>query len=87
MFHEGAKRRRHTSGACQNFNVETQLIKALEKIISMLNAQLEEQKIISQRDRVQQKDCHNILVASLTKLTDALEKIGDKLQRQETKDA
>ncbi|XP_073022997.1 trihelix transcription factor ASR3-like [Primulina eburnea] len=87
MFHEGAKRRRHTSSACQNFNVETQLIKALEKNISLLNAQLEEQKVISQMDREQQKDCHNILVAALTKLTDALEKIGDKLQHQETKDA
>ncbi|KZV21771.1 trihelix transcription factor GT-2-like [Dorcoceras hygrometricum] len=86
-YHEGAKRRRHTSSSCQNFNVETQLIKALEKNISLLNSQLQEQKIISQMDREQQKDCHNVLVTALAKLTDALEKIGDKLQHQETKDA
>ncbi|KAK6153868.1 hypothetical protein DH2020_013507 [Rehmannia glutinosa] len=78
-FQEGVKRRRQSSSDCENTDVDDLLIKVLERNTNLLNAQLEEQKSNRQLDREQQKDQHNSLMAALSKITDALEKIANKL--------
>ncbi|KAL2234510.1 UNVERIFIED_CONTAM: Trihelix transcription factor ASR3 [Sesamum indicum] len=78
-FQEGLKRRRQSSNDCHNVDVEDLLIKAIERNTNLLNAQLEDQKLKCQVEREQQKEQHNSIIASLSKITDALEKIANKL--------
>ncbi|KAL0429673.1 UNVERIFIED_CONTAM: Trihelix transcription factor A [Sesamum radiatum] len=78
-FQEGLKRRRQSSNDHHNVDVEDLLIKAIERNTNLLNAQLEDQKLKCQLDREQQKEQHNSIITSLSKITDALEKIANKL--------
>lgn len=78
-FQEGVKKRKQSSSDCQNIDVDDLLIKALERNTNLLNAQIEDQKLNCQFNREQQKDQHDSLIAALTKITDALEKIANKL--------
>ncbi|GFP89429.1 hypothetical protein PHJA_001086500 [Phtheirospermum japonicum] len=52
---------------------------ALERNTNLLNAQLEEQKMNCRLDREQKKEQYDSLMAALSKITDALEKIANKL--------
>ncbi|KAL8497387.1 hypothetical protein ACS0TY_020905 [Phlomoides rotata] len=76
---EGVKKGKQTSTDCQNIDVEDLLITALERNTNLLNSQLEDQKLKYQLDRDQQKDRHDSLITALTKMTDALEKIANKI--------
>ncbi|KAL0380294.1 UNVERIFIED_CONTAM: Trihelix transcription factor A [Sesamum angustifolium] len=78
-FQEGLKRRRQPSIDHHNVDVEDLLMKAIERNTNLLNAQLEDQKLKCQLDREQQKEQHNSIIASLSKITDALENIANKL--------
>ncbi|RVX17987.1 Trihelix transcription factor ASR3 [Vitis vinifera] len=79
MSEERWKRRRVSVDGCAETNMEEQLIKVLERNSKRLNAQLEAQNVNSQLDRDQRKDHANSLVAALSKLTDAIVRIADKL--------
>lgn len=79
MSEERWKRRRVSVDGCVETNMEEQLINVLERNSKMLNAQLEAQNVNSQLDRDQRKDHANSLVAALSKLTDAIVRIADKL--------
>ncbi|KAJ9676506.1 hypothetical protein PVL29_021835 [Vitis rotundifolia] len=79
MSEERWKRRRVSVDECAETNMEEQLIKVLERNSKMLTAQLEAQNVNSQLDRDQRKDHANSLVAALSKLTDAIVRIADKL--------
>ena len=79
MFEERSKRRRVSEDGCGETNKEEQLIKVLDRNSKMLNAQLEAQNVNFQLDRDQRKDHTNSLVAALSKLTDAIVRIADKL--------
>ncbi|CAK9177490.1 unnamed protein product [Ilex paraguariensis] len=77
---EGWKRRRRTSpNECQDNNLENHLIKVLENNGNMLSAQLEAQNINCKLDRDQLKKNNDNLLAALTKVTDALVRIAEKL--------
>ncbi|KAK9278955.1 hypothetical protein L1049_028537 [Liquidambar formosana] len=76
---EGWKRRRLSLVGCGETNREDQLIKVLERNSDTLTAQLEAHNSNCQLDRDQQKDHTDSLVAALSKLTDALVRIADKL--------
>ncbi|KAK6920445.1 Myb/SANT-like DNA-binding domain 4 [Dillenia turbinata] len=76
---EGWKRRRLSPERCQDSHLEDKLIKVLERNNQIINAQLEVQKENSKMDRDQRKDHNDSLVAALSKLTDALARIADKL--------
>ncbi|KAL9170009.1 hypothetical protein ABFS82_04G116700 [Erythranthe guttata] len=78
-FQEGAKRRRQSSSDSRNSDVEDLLVKALERNTNLLNAHFDEQKLNFQLDRDRQNSQHDSLIAALTKVTDALEKIANKL--------
>ncbi|KAK4414073.1 Trihelix transcription factor A [Sesamum alatum] len=78
-FQEGLKRRRQSSNDQYNVDVEDLLIKAIERNTNLLHAQVEEQKLNCQLEREQQKEQHDSIIASLSKITDALEKIANKL--------
>ncbi|XP_057970281.1 trihelix transcription factor ASR3-like [Malania oleifera] len=77
--HDGRKRRRLSSDGSGDTNIGEQLIKVLERNGNLLNAQLEAQNINFQLDRDQRKDQANNLVVAISKLTDALVKIANKL--------
>lgn len=79
MFEERWKRRRVSEDGCGETNMEEQLINVLERNSKMLNAQLEAQNVNFQLDRDQRKDHTTSLVAALSKLTDAIIRIADKL--------
>ncbi|KAL3617627.1 hypothetical protein CASFOL_037948 [Castilleja foliolosa] len=76
---EEVKRRKQSSSDRRNADVDDSFVKALERNMSLLNAQLEEQKVNSRLDREQKKEQHDSLMAVLTKITDALEKIANKM--------
>lgn len=76
---EGLKRMQLSSDDCEDSNLGDQLIKVLERNGSMLNAQLEAQKINCELDRDQSKEHNESLVAALNKFTNALVRIADKL--------
>lgn len=78
-FQEGVNKGKQSSTNCQNLDVEDLLIKALERNTNLLNAQLEDQKLKYQLEREQQKDRYDSLITVLTKMSDALEKIANKL--------
>lgn len=78
-FHEGVKKGKQSTTNCKDIDVEDLLIKALEKNTNLLNAQLENQKLKYQLDREQKKEQHDSLITALNKMTDALEKISNKL--------
>ncbi|KAF5932828.1 hypothetical protein HYC85_028999 [Camellia sinensis] len=74
LSQEGWKRRRLALDGC-----EERFIKVLEKNSNMLNAQLEAQNINYQLDREQRKEQNDSLVGALSKITDALGMIANKL--------
>lgn len=78
-FQAGVKKRKQPSSDRLNIGVDNILIKALERNNELLSAQLEDQKSNFQLARQQHKEQHESLVAALTKITGALEKIADKL--------
>ncbi|KAM7471575.1 hypothetical protein LguiA_009758 [Lonicera macranthoides] len=78
---EGCKRRRLSTDASEDANLEDRLINVLEKNANMLNSQLEAHNINLQLDRDQRKDHNDSLVDALKKVTDALIKVADKLTR------
>ncbi|XP_057767693.1 trihelix transcription factor ASR3-like [Salvia miltiorrhiza] len=71
---DGVKKRKRV-----NNEVDSILINALERNNELLRAQLEDQKSNFQLAREEHKEQHERLVAALTKITGALEKIADKL--------
>lgn len=82
MAQERRKRRRvsvNVDDGRGETTMEGQLVKVLERNSKMLNAQLEAQKVNFQLDRDQRKDHANGLIAALSKLTDAIARIADKL--------
>ncbi|KAA8542052.1 hypothetical protein F0562_023204 [Nyssa sinensis] len=79
MSQEGWKRRRLSSDGCRDTNLEDRLIKVLERNSDMLSAQLEAHNMNCQLDRDQHKDHNETLVAALSKITDALVRIADRL--------
>ncbi|XAR50388.1 hypothetical protein NMG60_11004697, partial [Bertholletia excelsa] len=79
VSHVGWKRRRPSLEGYQETNQEARLIKVLEKSSSMLSSQLEAQNITFQLQREQLKEQNDSLIAALSKITDALGRIADKL--------
>ncbi|KAL7161946.1 hypothetical protein ACSBR2_042427 [Camellia fascicularis] len=79
LSQEGRKRRRLALDGCEDTNLEERFIKVLEKNSNMLNAQLEAQNINYQLDREQRKEQNDSLVGALSKITDALGMIANKL--------
>ncbi|XP_059641202.1 trihelix transcription factor ASR3-like isoform X2 [Cornus florida] len=79
MSHEGWKRRRLSFDGCSDTNLEGQLTEVLERNSDMLNAQLEAHNTNCQLDMKQRRDHNDSLVAALSKITDALVRIADKL--------
>ncbi|XP_047943269.1 trihelix transcription factor ASR3-like [Salvia hispanica] len=78
-FQEGAKKRKRSSSDCVKTDVDSILIKALERNNELLSAQLEDQKSSFQLAREQNKEQHERIVEALTKINAALEKIANKL--------
>lgn len=60
-------------------NLNHKLIKVMEKNTLILNAQLDTQNMNSQLEREQQKGQSDQLVSALSKISDALTRIADKL--------
>lgn len=79
MFQEGVKRRRLSLDGCQDINLNHHLIKIIERNTNLLNAQLEAQRMNSQLEREQQKAYSDVLSSALSKISDALSRIADKL--------
>ncbi|KAJ6761031.1 TRIHELIX TRANSCRIPTION FACTOR ASR3 [Salix purpurea] len=78
MSREG-KKRRLSSDESEDPDLEDRLIRVLGRNMSMLNSQLEAQNINCQLDREQRHDHNDSLARALSKLTDAIVKIADKL--------
>ena len=78
MSREG-KKRRLSSDESEDPDLEDRLIKVLGRNMSMLNSQLQAQNINCQLDREQRNDHNDSLARALSKLTDAIVKIADKL--------
>lgn len=76
---ERKRRRLSLDGQEDASNLGNQLVKVLEMNSNKLNAQFEAQKISCQLDRDQRKEHTDSLVAALSKVTDALVRIADKL--------
>ncbi|CAL5361752.1 unnamed protein product [Camellia sinensis] len=79
LSQEGWKRRRLALDGCEDTNLEERFVKVLEKNSNMLNAQLEAQNMNYQLDREQRKEQNDSLVGALSKITDALGMIANKL--------
>ncbi|KAF9668109.1 hypothetical protein SADUNF_Sadunf15G0093800 [Salix dunnii] len=78
MSREG-KKRRLSSDESEDPDLEDRLIKILGRNMSMLNSQLQAQNINCQLDREQRNDHNDSLARALSRLTDAIVKIADKL--------
>ncbi|KAK4569250.1 hypothetical protein RGQ29_004593 [Quercus rubra] len=76
---ERKRRRLSLDGQEDASNLGNQLVKVLEMNSDKLNAHLEAQNINCQLDRDQRKEHTDSLVAALSKVTDALVRIADKL--------
>lgn len=76
---QGVKRQRLSSDGCEGMNLNHKLIKVMEKNTLILNAQLDTQNMNSQLEREQQKGQSDQLVSALSKISDALTRIADKL--------
>lgn len=79
---EGTKRGRQSSNDgsdSSDSDVEESLIETLKRNTNLLSLQLEEQKLNFQLDREQRKNQHDSIIAALAKVTEALEKIANKL--------
>ncbi|KAI7984801.1 Trihelix transcription factor ASR3 [Camellia lanceoleosa] len=84
LSQEGWKRRRLALDGlaldgCEDTNLEERFIKVLEKNSNMLNAQLVAQNINYQLDREERKEQNDSLLGALSKITDALGMIANKL--------
>ncbi|PQQ18121.1 trihelix transcription factor ASR3 [Prunus yedoensis var. nudiflora] len=75
---EKRKLRRLAIDRCED-NYSDQLIRVLERNNALLNAQLEARNINCHLDREQRKEQSNSLLAAISKVTDALVRIADKL--------
>lgn len=76
---EGTKRGRQSSSDSSDSDVEESLIETLKRNTNLLSLQLGEQKLNFQLDREQRKNQHDSIIAALAKVTEALEKIANKL--------
>ena len=80
MAQEECKRRRLSPDDCEdNTNLSKQLIQVLRRNSNMVEAHLGAQNDNYQVARDQQREQTDSLVSALAKLTDALNKIADKL--------
>lgn len=75
----GEKRRRLSFDGFQDMNLNEQLIKVMERNTHVLNAQLDTQNMNSRLEREQHKDQSDKLISALSKISDALARIADKL--------
>uniref|UniRef100_A0A803NDV7 Myb-like domain-containing protein n=1 Tax=Chenopodium quinoa TaxID=63459 RepID=A0A803NDV7_CHEQI len=73
------KRQRLSTDECKANCSEEQLLKVLEENNRLLNAQLESHNKNCQLEREQRKQNYNELMSTLSKLTDVLSKIAEKL--------
>lgn len=76
---QGVKRQRLSSDGYEGMNPNDQLIKVMKKNTFILNEQLDTQNINSQLEREQRKGQSDKLVSALSKISDALARIADKL--------
>lgn len=82
MLQEGVKRRRLSLDGCEDINLRHHLIKVLERNTHVLHAQLESRRINSQLERKQQKAKTDVLISALSKISDALSRVADKLREK-----
>lgn len=79
MFQDKVKRRRLSPDGCIDSNLGYKLLKTLERNTNMLHSQLDAQMENRQRDREQQKEHTDSLIAALNKVADAVSRVADKM--------
>lgn len=79
MFHDRVKKRRQSPDGCIDGNLGCKLLKTLERNTNMLHSQLDAQMENRQRDREQQNEHTDSLIAALNKVADAVARVADKM--------